>query len=204
MKLVFTGIQGCGKGTQARLLEEEFGFTIMEMGAQFRKVVKSGTELGNTIKAVIESWDQVNAELGKQVMETAIESCDDEKVIYDGFIRNEWNIEIFNRVLPDYQVVLFELSEEKSKQRLLGRMFNPNTGETFMSGTTVDPKTWDELIKRADDNEEGIIKRIDLYKELTLPVVEKQKAEWKVIVVNADQSIDDVYAELVKKLELNK
>jgi hypothetical protein len=74
-------------------------------------------------------------------METAIENCNDEKVVYDGFIRNDWNIEVFDALLPEYQVVLFELSEEKSKQRLLGRMFNPKTGETFMVGPVVDPKT---------------------------------------------------------------
>jgi adenylate kinase len=74
-------------------------------------------------------------------METAIESCKDENVVYDGFIRNDWNIDVFNEILPSYQVVLFELSEEKAKQRLLGRMFNPKTGETFPAGTIIDPKT---------------------------------------------------------------
>lgn len=203
MKLVFTWIQGCGKGTQARLLEEKYWYTVLEMWAEFRKVVASGTELGNTLKEIMERWDQVSWELGRKVMETAIENCNDEKVVYDGFIRNDWNIEVFDALLPEYQVVLFELSEEKSKQRLLGRMFNPKTGETFMVGTVVDPKTWDELIRRADDNEEWILKRIDLYREVTLPIVEKQKAEWKIIKVNADQWIDEVFTEIEAKLGLN-
>jgi len=206
MKLVFTGIQGCGKWTQARLLVEKYGFKLLEMGGEFRRVIASGSELWKQIQELYDRWDQINAELWVAVMEDAIQNIidnhSDENVIFDAFIRNEWNIEIFNRLLPDYKVVLFELSEEKSKQRLLGRMFNPTTGETFMTGTTHDPKTWEELIQRADDNEEWILKRIDLYKDVTLPIVEIQKQEWRVIEVNADQAIDDVFTELEEKLEL--
>ncbi len=203
MKLVFTGIQWCGKGTQARLMADKYGFRVLEMGTEFRRVVSSGTELWNTLKDIMEKGDQVNWELGRKVMEEAIANCKDEKVIYDGFIRNSWNIEVFDELVPNYQVVLFHLSEEKSKQRLLGRMFNPKTGETFMSGITHDPKTGDELITRSDDNEEGIVKRIDLYREVTLPIVEEQIKQWKVIEINADQSVEEVFGELEQKLHLN-
>ena len=55
MKLVFTGIQGCGKGTQAKLLKEKYGFEIVGMGDEFRKVVSSGSELGQKIKSIIDS-----------------------------------------------------------------------------------------------------------------------------------------------------
>jgi adenylate kinase len=74
-------------------------------------------------------------------------------------------------------VVLFELSEAKAKARLLGRMYNPETGETFMSGVTHDPQTGVELIKRADDEEEAILKRIKLYVDLAIPLIEEYKKE---------------------------
>ncbi len=208
MKLVFSGIQWCGKWTQARLLEEKHWAKILEMWGEFRRVISSGNELWETLKEIMNRGDQVNWELGWKVMEDAIENVmkeySDSIIVFDGFIRNDWNKEIFDRLLPDYQVVLFELSEEKSKQRLLGRMFNKTTGETFMVGTTHDPETWEELIRRADDNEEGILKRIQLYKDLTLPVVEVQREEWRVIEVNADQSIGEVFAELEQKLWLSE
>lgn len=207
MKLVFTGIQGCGKGTQARLLVEKYGFKLLEMGGEFRRVIASGSELGQKIQKLYDRGDQITAELWVAVMEDAVQNIIDnhnnENVIFDAFIRNDWNIEIFNRLLPDYEVVLFQLSEGKSKQRLLGRMFNQSTGETFMTGTTHDPRTGEELIQRADDNEEWIIKRIDLYNEVTLPIVRIQRQENRVLEVNADQSIEDVFTELEKKLELS-
>jgi adenylate kinase family enzyme len=64
-------------------------------------------------------------------METVIKNQTSKDIIYDGFIRNDWNKEIFDRLLPEYKVVFFHLDEEKAKNRLLGRMFNKTTGETF-------------------------------------------------------------------------
>ncbi len=206
MKLVFTGIQWCGKGTQARLLVEKYGFKLLEMWGEFRRVIASWSDLWKKIQELYDKGDQITAELWVAVMEDAIQNIidnhNDEDIIFDAFIRNDWNIEIFNRLLPEYQVVLFQLSEEKSKQRLLGRMFNPKTWETFMAGTDTDPKTGDKLIQRADDNEEWILKRIELYNTITLPIVEKQKKEGRVIEINADQSVEDVFRDLESKLGL--
>jgi len=139
----------------------------------------------------------------EDAVQNIIDNHNDEHVIFDAFIRNDWNKEIFDRLMPDYSVVLFELSEEKAHQRLLGRMFNPTNWETFQAGIELDPKTWEKLIQRSDDNEAGIIKRIELYRDITLPIVEVQKTEWRVIEINADQSPDKVFEELVIKLNIN-
>ena len=205
MKLVFTGIQGCGKGTQAKLLWEKYGFEMTGMWDEFRKVVKSGSELWQEIKAVIEAWYLVDDELWAQVMKTAIENSEGvENMIFDAFIRLPWNKEVFDSYLSDYTVIFFNLSEEKAKQRLLGRMFNKTTGGTFMAGTTHDPETGEELIRRADDDEASILKRIEEYITHTLPIVEVQRKEWRVIEINADQPIEDVFRELESKLGLVK
>jgi len=67
-------------------------------------------------------------------MSQAIKSHEnDENVIFDAFIRLPWNKTVFDSHLSDYKVVFFDLSEEKAKNRLLGRMYNPKTGETFPS-----------------------------------------------------------------------
>ncbi|MDD3794004.1 MAG: nucleoside monophosphate kinase [Candidatus Gracilibacteria bacterium] len=204
MKLVFTGIQGCGKGTQARLLVEKYGFTLLEMGGEFRKIINSGTELGNEIKKIIDAGFQVPGELGIKVMETAINNnLNNENIVYDAFVRNEWNKEIFDRLLPDYKVIFFELPIEKAKNRLLGRMYDEKTGETFPSGTTINPVSGDKLIKRNDDKDEGaILNRISEFESKTLPIVELQKNENRVITVNADQAIENVFKELITKLGL--
>lgn len=203
MKLVFTWIQGCWKWTQARLLVEKYGFTLLEMWNEFRKLVNSWTILWNKVKEIIESWAQVDADLWKEIMENVIKNNKEDKIIYDWFIRNEWNKEIFDRLLPDYKVIFFELSVEKAKDRLLWRMFDKTTWETFPSNISHNPKTWEKLIKREDDKDEkAVLKRIDEYETKTLPIVGIQKMEWKIIEINADQKIDEVFNELKTKLGL--
>lgn len=203
MKLVFTGIQGCGKGTQGRLLQEKYGYEIVEMWGELRKVIASGSDLGKKLKEVMDAWYLVSDDLGAEVMKGAIENYEEkENVIFDAFIRLPWNKEVFDSYLSDYKVVFFNLSEEKAKARLLGRMYNPKTGETFMAGIEVDPKTGDALEKRKDDNEASILKRIEEYVNQTLPLVEIQKEEGRVIEINADQAIEDVFAQLEEKLGL--
>lgn len=203
MKLVFTWIQGCGKGTQAKLLWDKYGFEMTGMWDEFRKVVKSGSELWKEIKTIIESGFLVWDDIWAQVMKVAIENTQwVENMIFDAFIRLPWNKEVFDSYLSDYKVIFFNLSEEKAKKRLLGRMFNKTTGATFLAGTTHDPETWEELIRRADDDEASILKRIEEYVKYTLPIVEIQRSEWKVIEINADQAIEDVFKELERKLEL--
>ena len=81
-------------------------------------------------------------------------------------------------------------------------MYNKKTWETFTSWTINDPKTGDKLIKRKDDNEKSILKRIDEYINITLPVIDVDKIEWKVIEVNADQNIEEVGREMIAKLGL--
>lgn len=204
MKLVFTWIQGCGKWTQARLLVEKYWFTLLEMGWEFRKIINSWTELWNEIKKIVDAWFQVPWELWIKVMETAINNnLSIENIVYDAFVRNEWNKEIFDRLLPEYKVVFFELPIEKAKNRLLGRMYDEKTWETFQAWTITNPITWDRLIRRNDDKDEwAILNRISEFENKTLPIVELQKKENRVITVNADQSIENVFNELVTKLWL--
>lgn len=204
MKLVFTWIQWCGKWTQARLLVEKFWFTLLEMWWEFRKIINSWSELWNEIKEIVSKWYQVPWEYWIKIMENAInDNIKKENIIFDAFIRNDWNKEIFDRLLPDYKVIFFNLSIEKAKERLLWRMFDKNTWETFMAWITHNPKTGVKLIKRDDDKDEvAILKRIQEYEEKTLPILEIQKKEWKVIEINADQSIEDVANEMIEKLEL--
>ena len=204
MKLVFTWIQWCWKWTQARLLVDNYGFTLLEMGQELRNIVSSWSELGLKIKWILESWALVSSDIVWEIMKEVLANQSNENLILDWFIRNEWNKKSLEKLVDNYQVVFFELSKEKAIERLLGRMYNPSTGETFIAWTKADPETWDELIVRKDDNEESILKRIDEYMNNTLPTAELQRKEWRVISINADQSISEVASEMVEKLWLNK
>ncbi|MCD5385279.1 nucleoside monophosphate kinase [Candidatus Gracilibacteria bacterium] len=203
MKLVFIGIQGSGKGTQARLLEDKYGFKLFESGTALRNIAAENSDLGKKVKSIIDAGDHVSPEIVENIMIDILENKSNGKnIIFDGFVRNIGNKQSADKVLKDYKVVLFKLSEEKARERLLGRIYNPKTGETFKSGTFTDPETGDKLEKRADDNEEAIIKRIKLYVDKALPLIEEYKEKGNLIIINADQSVEHVFNELVTKLNL--
>lgn len=202
-KLVFIWIQGSWKWTQARLLEEKFDFKLFESGSALRNIANEDSDLWKSVKATIEAWDHVSPEIVEDIMVDILDNKSDwKKTIFDWFVRNVWNKESADKVLWDYNVVLFKLSEEKARDRLLWRMYNPKTSETFKSWTLIDPETWDKLEKRADDNEDAIIKRIDLYTEKALPLITEYRIAWTLLEVDADQWVEEVFAQLCEKLWL--
>lgn len=202
MKLVFTWIQGCWKWTQARLLVEKYGFTLLEMWQELRKIASSDTELWKRVKQTIDSWALVTPEVVWEIMNEVITTQTNKNLILDWFVRNEWNKKSLEEITTDYKVVFFELSKEKAIDRLLGRMYDPLSWETFLSWTLVNPVTWTKLEKRKDDNEASILKRIDEFMNNTLPTAMKQEKEGRIIRINADQDVESVFKELVTKLWL--
>lgn len=203
MKLAFVWIQWCGKWTQGRILAEKYWFKVLELWTEFRNIIKSWSELGEKIKELVNNWMQVTEELWREVMEKILTENTDENIIYDGFIRNKWNLEVFNNFVEDYKVVLFEIDLNKAKNRLYSRMYDLETWETFPGDMTVNPKNWNKLVKRDDDKDlEAIKRRFSEYIEKTLPVVEAQQKQWIVYEINADQEIEKVTEELEKKLGL--
>lgn len=200
---VFIGIQGSGKWTQARLLEEKYDFKLFESGTALRTIAKEKSELWELVKKEINAGNQLEPYIIEDIMTDIIENKSNWKnSIFDWFVRNSWNKESADKVLWNYKVVLFELSPEKSKTRLLWRMYNSKTSETFPAGTLYDPTTWDKLEKRADDNEKAILKRIDLYIEKTLPVIEEYRKNWNLIEIDANNCVEWVFNELVEKIGL--
>lgn len=202
MKLVFVWIQGSGKWTQWKILEEKFGFNIFETGWALRKLAKENSELWKKIKEIIESWEQVTPEIIEDILNDYLEKTSSDKIIFDGLVRNIWNKKTADNSLWDYKVVLFELPREKAEVRLLWRKYNPNTWETFISSFNYDPKTWDKLEVRKDDNQESIKKRINDFYDKTIPAIEEYEKEWNLIRIDADNCIESVTKELIKKLEL--
>lgn len=202
MILVFIWIQGSWKGTQARILEEKYSFKLYETGWALREIAKKDTDLWRLVKSMIESWKHVSPEIVEDILKDIIASNEWKNLILDWFVRNEWNKISVDKIVWDYKVVFFNLEENEAIDRLLWRMYNPKTQETFAKWTLIDPKTWDQLVKRADDEENAIKERIKLFYDKTMPIVEEYRKELKLIEVNANQSVEKVTEELKQKLGL--
>jgi adenylate kinase len=204
MILVLIWIQWCWKWTQARALQDKCDFKIHESGLPLRQMAKEKTPFWRHLKKIIESWKQVEPSLIENILEEIMDNYDWENLILDWFVRNMENKILVERVLwkLDYKVVFFDLHKEEAMNRLIWRMYNPNTGETFPKWIFKDPKTWEKLINRADDQEKAILERINLFFEKTLPLLDEYRDEWILVEVNANQPVADVTKELLEKLWL--
>ena len=92
MKLVFIWIQGSGKWTQARLLEEKYDYKLFESWSALRNIANEDSELWKIVKDTIEAWNHVSPSIIEDIMVDILENKSDWKnTIFDGFVRNVWN-----------------------------------------------------------------------------------------------------------------
>jgi len=202
MILVLIWIQWSWKWTQARILEDKFWFKLYEAGWTLRKISKENSELWRLVKNTIESWKHVSPEIIEDILKDLVEKNKWSKLILDWFVRNKWNKDSMDKIVWDYRVVFLDLPEIEAKKRLIWRMYDKETWETFPAWVFVNPKNGNTLMKRSDDEESAIEERIRLFFEKTMPIVEEYKKEWKLIEVDANKSIDEVTNELILKLWL--
>ncbi|XP_052159048.1 UMP-CMP kinase 4-like isoform X6 [Oryza glaberrima] len=152
VKIIFVlGGPGSGKGTQCSNIVEHFGFIHLSAGELLRAEINSGSENGTMIDTIIKEGKIVPSEITIKLLQEAIIKGGNDKYIIDGFPRNEENRVVFESVInisPEF-VLFFDCSEEEMERRLLGR----NQG-------------------RSDDNIETIRKRLKVFVESSLPVIE--------------------------------
>jgi adenylate kinase len=182
--LIFFGIQGSGKGTQAKLLAQNFGYTIFETGSELRNIAKEDSDLGCKVKETIESGHLVSTELVIEILKDFIHKHKNVPVIFDGIPRSDDQNKLFRELLTvenvDYLAVHFKLDKEEAFKRLLKRA---------------------EIENRADDNEESINRRIDIFFNSTVPVIETFSAENKLIEIDAKPSIEEIYQTLSTSIQ---
>ena len=187
MDLVLFGIQGSGKGTQAKKLAAEFGYDIFEAGGELRAIAASGSELGETGKSYIDVGKLVPHEIIMQVVKEAVaKRPSDQKILFDGIPRDADQQRDFDSVMQeqgrDFQCVQILLSEEDAVQRILERAKKQG---------------------RADDADEEIVrKRMATFHEKTEPVIESYKAAGKMIEVEGEGAVEEIYERLVEALKL--
>ena len=181
-------IQGCGKGTQAKLLLKHFEwkFDYFEIGQVFRANMSNDNIIWNFCKDIVNSWWLVPhfVSFGRYEIALQIVEWKNKALMTDGFPRSmeqakfmESMMEKYNR---DFVIVHYELSREKAIERIMDRA----------------KKEW-----RADDNEESIKVRLAAFENETLPAINYFKDKWKVITINADNSIDDIFNETINLLD---
>ncbi|KKT68160.1 MAG: Adenylate kinase [Candidatus Collierbacteria bacterium GW2011_GWC1_45_47] len=184
MNLIILGPQGSGKGTQAKLLADKYNLNHISTGELIRQEVASNSPFGRVLQEKINTGELISdSELFSVLEKTPLNQKNG--FILDGTPRNLFQAQelekVFKRVgVKLDKVVLLTLSHEESLNRMRKRA---------------------EIEHRTDDNDEAMQKRLELYQNETVPVIDFYRQQGKVIEVNGTPDIDTVFRDIVSKLE---
>lgn len=216
MRIILLGPPGAGKGTQAAGIVEKYNIPHISTGDIFRKNIKEGTELGKKAKEYIDQGLLVPDELTVGLVTDRIAQSDCEKgFMLDGFPRNVAQAQHLDEYLKEVgisldKVINIEVDKDILVGRAVGRRICKSCGATYH--VEFNPPKVDgvcdvcggELYQRADDNEETVSKRIQVYLDETKPLVNYYSQEGIIANINGQQSIDTVFTDIVEALGSEK
>jgi adenylate kinase len=186
LNVLLLGPQGAGKGTQAARVSIEYDIPHIASGEILRAEMAAGTDLGNRVRDVIDCGELVSDDLMIQLIRNRLEQPDTEAgFVLDGFPRTLVQAEALDSILSDigrsFSVVFaLQIPDEVAFERLRRRA---------------------ELEGRADDTDEAIQRRLDIYHQETEPLVEYYRTRGSLVPIHADRSENEVFAEIQAALE---
>ncbi len=213
MRIVLLGAPGSGKGTQAKLLIDKFKIAHIATGDILREEVRARTELGNRAKAAMDAGELVSDDIVLGVIQSRLSRPEARSgFILDGFPRNIPQAQELDAMLarlgkPLQLALLVDVDKEVLMKRLTGRRIAPSSGRIYniyFSPPKVpgrDDQTGEVLHHRADDNEDAVRKRLEVYEQQTAPLVSYYKAQGKLRTVRGIGSVKDIFNNLCDVIE---
>jgi adenylate kinase len=186
LNVLLLGPQGAGKGTQATRISNEYDIPHIASGEILRAEMAAATELGNRVRDVIDRGELVSDDLMIELIRNRLEQPDTEsRFVLDGFPRTLVQAEALDSILSDigrsFSVVFaLQIPDAVAFERLRRRA---------------------QLEGRADDTDEAIQRRLDLYHQETEPLIEHYRTRGRLVPIHGDRSENEVFAEIQQALE---
>lgn len=205
--LILLGAPGSGKGTQSSNLKKA-GWSHVSTGDLLRGEIAKESELGKKVKSVMDAGQLVSDELVVELLKANLD-LQNNKYIFDGYPRNDKQAETLDGILTghDYVAVYFKLNLDILVERITNRRTTKD-GKNIYNLKTNPPKvdgicdvTGEPLIQRADDKEEIVRERMNVFEATIDPILEYFSNNGKLVVVDASQDPNQVYKEILDKIE---
>ncbi|WP_149184903.1 adenylate kinase [Streptomyces sp. TRM49041] len=205
MRIVLVGPPGAGKGTQAAYLAKNLSIPHISTGDLFRANISQGTDLGKQAKAYMDAGNLVPDEVTIGMAKDRMEQPDAENgFLLDGFPRNVAQAEALDSMLEAEGMKLdavldLEVPEDEVVRRIAGRRICRNDSAHVFHVTYSPAKQDDicdhcggELYQRADDSEETVRTRLEVYHTQTEPIIDHYRAQGLVVTISALGKVNDV------------
>jgi adenylate kinase len=186
LNVLLLGIQGSGKGTQAKRISAEYGIPHVATGDMFREHIAARTELGKKVEAILARGDLVPDKVTAGMIRDRLSQEDAaDGFVLDGFPRTMAQADALDEMLAEVGrplTIVFELQvpDDVARERMLKRAREEG---------------------RADDTPDVIERRIELYQRETVPIVQHYRLLGILVGIHGTGTMDEVFAEIQQALE---
>lgn len=213
MKVIFFGPPGCGKGTQAQRLHDRLGLPHLSTGDMLRAAIGAGTEVGQRVKAIMETGELVPDEVVIGIIAERVEQPDcADGFMLDGFPRNLAQADALEALLAGRgmavdRVIEIQVDDDILVRRVAGRFTCAACGAGYhdefqptKTAGTCDQCGESEFIRRPDDNAETMRARLKTYHDQTAPLLPYYRDKGLLSSVDGMASVDDVADQIAAAL----
>lgn len=198
MKVVILGKQGSGKSTQGELISRYFSIPHLDVGRVLREKAKKKNKLGKTIRKFMLKGLLLPDKLIGKIIRAELKKIG-KGFVLDGFPRNLDQA----KMLKDVDIaLLLKIPDKIALKRLISRRVCSKCGEVYNllskkpKKDAICDKCRGKVVRRDDDNELVIKKRLNIYKKEIKPVINFYKKRKLLVAVNAEKPVEKIFEQI--------
>ena len=212
MKILLIGPPGGGKGTQAKKISAKYNIPQISTGDMLRDHVKKLSPLGIKAKEFMNSGELVPDNLILEMMKKKLSDNECQNgYILDGFHRTLPQAEGLDKILDQInsklnKVIIIEVNDNTIIDRMSGRRVHKNSSRIYHikfnphKNEGLDDITNEPLSIREDDKKETVKNRLEIYRDITKPLINYYNKKNILFKVNGEDEIDNVFSNIIKEL----
>lgn len=210
--IIFISPPSAGKGTQSKLISDEYNIPHISVGSLLRDVADSGSEIGIELKKILASGKLVDNSITSKVLKDRLMNKDcNNGYILDGYPRSMEQALFYEQLLKELNkdlgiVIFLDIDKELATKRALSRLMCSNCGSSYnLEVPSLRPKVdnicercGNKLSVRGDDNKESFEKRFDVYMNTTKELIDyyNNKGVLRKVLVTEGKSAIDIFEEI--------